>query len=218
MKVFDWQPEPSEAKTLSVIFADNDLWFSHKTLSNLFNVTKQNISLYVKDIAITGLPTTERDFAIEQIEGKRTIRRQIKHFPFQIAHVIALRSQRFDELSRLVDLATKKSVLRPIYRVVPVKEREFATLLIGALEGIETVISQFSVGPYFVDFYLMQSNIVIEYDENHHGRPKHREQDRLRQKFIEEKLKAEFIRIKHGMEIQGLNEVLRSLFLGSQRT
>jgi very-short-patch-repair endonuclease len=50
------------------------------------------------------------------------------------------------------------------------------------------------VSYYAVDFYLPSINVVIEYDEHHHIYRK--KEDTIRQKYIEDKLGCNFIRIK----------------------
>ena len=211
MKHIEWQPNHSSV--LTAVVADSDLWFSHKTLSKLFEVTTQNISLHIRDLSATGLHSEAREFLIKQSEGTRSITRHIKHFPFQVAHAIALRSQHFDQLNDLVELAQRESVLRPLYRIVPVKERNFAGLLIGALNKIANVIPQYPVGSHFVDFFLPVHRIVIEYDEKHHEFPRNRARDNERQRYIERELGAKFIRVSQGEEVAGLNAVLREILL-----
>lgn len=216
MRSIDWRPTGDV--TLPVIVVDNDLWFSHKSLSVLFGVTKQNISIHISDLIASGMQIDERKLLVAQREGARTITRRIKHFSFQIAHAIAMRSQRYEELNHLVDLAQVESLLKPSYKVAPIKERNFAALIIGALNGLEKVVPQYPVGPYIVDFFIPDSKIVVEYDEKHHEGPTHRKRDQKRQRFIEERLNARFVRISHDFEIEGLNAVLRQLFSRKERT
>ena len=54
--------------------------------------------------------------------------------------------------------------------------------------------TQFSIGPYFIDGYIIELKLAIEFDENGH---KHYNQDKekIRQQFIEKVLKCEFIRL-----------------------
>lgn len=215
MKSLDWCPTGDV--TLPVIFAADDLWFSHKTLSMLFAVTTQNISIHISDLMASGMHSEEREFLVAQKEGSRTIARRIKHFPFQIAHAIAMRSQRYKELNHLVDLAQQESLLKPSYKVAPIKERNFAALLVGALNRLEKVVSQYPVGSYTVDFFLPDSKIVVEYDEKHHKGPTHRERDQERQRYIEETLNARFVRVAQGSEVEGLNAVLRQIFTAKER-
>lgn len=182
----------------------------------MFGVTTANISIHIRDLIASGIPSCERELPVTQKEGARTVSRRIKHFSFQIAHAIALRAQRYEELDWLVDLAKEESVLRPTYKVTAIKERDFSSLLIGALEGLESVLPQYRVGSYIVDFYLPNSRIVVEYDEKHHKGPANRKRDITRQIFIEKKLNARFVRVSHELEIPGLNAVLRQVFLSDK--
>jgi very-short-patch-repair endonuclease len=46
---------------------------------------------------------------------------------------------------------------------------------------------------YFIDFYIPEENLAIEYDEEHHNR--HKQKDNERQEYIESQLGCKFIRI-----------------------
>ena len=88
-------------------------------------------------------------------------------------------------------------------------EIHFRQLLAGALSGICTVVPQFQVKKFRVDFYIPEFNIPIEYDEPHHSKSK--KQDAIRQRDIESELKSSMIRVKRGHEVKGVNEVLRRI-------
>lgn len=212
-KVIDWKPATA---TMAVTIADNDLWFSHKVLATLFGVTVQNISIHISDLVACGLSSGGRLLLVKQKEGVRMISRQVKHFPFEIAHAIAIRSRRYEELNHLVALAQREALHKPIYKISPIKERNFAALLLGALKDVEEVLRQHRVEPYVVDFFLPASGIVVEYDEFHHQRLANRKHDLQRQKMIEKHLGATFIRVPEGFEIEGLNAVLRRLFVNAR--
>ena len=48
---------------------------------------------------------------------------------------------------------------------------------------------------YYVDFYLPELNLAIEYDEKQHYKPKHVKKDKNRQNYIEKQLGCDFLRI-----------------------
>lgn len=53
-------------------------------------------------------------------------------------------------------LKNERFVLPPsasFYKITPIKERNFAELLIGALKGVEDVLSQYRVGSYIMNFF-----------------------------------------------------------------
>jgi very-short-patch-repair endonuclease/nitrite reductase/ring-hydroxylating ferredoxin subunit len=50
-------------------------------------------------------------------------------------------------------------------------------------------------GNYYIDVYIPELNLVIEYDEFHHYDSRNKEKDIIRQKYIENKLGCDFVRI-----------------------
>jgi very-short-patch-repair endonuclease len=210
MRTVDWTIR--DEVTASIVLADDNLWFPAKAIASLYNVTVQNVSLHIKDLKQSGFPSGERQVEVLQREGTRMIRRDLTHYSFDMVHAIALRAQRYDELSLLVDFAQREALLKPVYKIAPIKERNFAVLLIGALDGLQTVVPQFPVGPYFIDFYLPNAHVAVEYDEHHHKKEARREHDEKRQRFIEETLNVNFIRVLEGFEVAGLNSILMHVF------
>jgi very-short-patch-repair endonuclease len=202
-----WSPHPSIQ--LLVFEAEGDLWFASKTLARLFSVTVQNIQIHLRDLQESGQQVSEVAFPVEQTEGVRAVSRQIKHYPFEIAHAIAVRAQRFRELEWLLDFSKARGIDRKIYRIAPIKERRFGDLLEGMLDGIVSISRQHHVPPYFVDFFLPEWKIAIEYDERYHSSPKQVQADDKRQAFIEKSLGARVLRVAVGMEIEALNEILK---------
>jgi hypothetical protein len=91
VKLVDW--EPRNGLALSAVEADGELWFSTRTLASLFDVTKQNIQMHVRDLRESGQIVTETFFSLQQVEGGRSVTRQIKHHTLEIAHAIAIRSR-----------------------------------------------------------------------------------------------------------------------------
>jgi very-short-patch-repair endonuclease len=55
---------------------------------------------------------------------------------------------------------------------------------------------EYCVCGYYTDYYNPKINLVIEFDEKHHKKPKQKEKDISRQKIIEEKLHCKVIRIR----------------------
>lgn len=207
LKAVTWKPR--DAVVLSVIEANGDLWFSTKTLGALFGVTTQNIQIHIRDLRDAGQSFTGRLIAVAQAEGMRSITRRIKHYSFEVAHAIAIRSQRFEELNSLLDLARQNNIAKPAYRVAPIKERAFGELLLGALNGITPILPQHHVPPHFLDFFLPEWRLAIEYDERHHGSARQMLADAERQATIEQCLGASFVRVSVGQEIEALNRILK---------
>jgi very-short-patch-repair endonuclease len=194
---------------LQIIEAKGDLWFPQKTLAALFGVTKQNVQIHIRDLHEAGQPNSGVAYAIDQVEGARTVKRLIKHYPFEVAHAIAVRSQRFDQLGWLLDLVKERAIAKSTYRIAPIKERAFGELLVGALDGIATVLPQHHLPPHFIDFFIPEWRLAIEYDERHHGSARRMQADAERQAAIERSLGAKFVRVSVGREIEALNQILK---------
>lgn len=207
MKSIVWKPVDS--MSLNVIEAKGDLWFSQKTLAALFGVSKQNVQIHIRDLQEAGQPTSGAAYAIDQAEGARTVKRLIRHYPFEVAHAIAVRSQRFDQLGWLLDLVKEREIAKSTYRIAPIKERAFGELLLGALDGIVTVLPQHHLPPHFIDFFIPEWRLAIEYDERHHGSARRLRADAERQAALERALGARFVRVSVGREIEALNAILR---------
>ncbi len=126
--------------------------------------------------------------------------------------MIALRGHYWDELNWLVELAREVSGTKEYYRVLPLKERDFRELLLTLLDGIESVECQYQVGDHFLDFFLPDHGIAIEYDEAHHFRQPAVVADKKREEAIRRAIPSiHFIRVREGQELTKLNELLRIL-------
>lgn len=71
-----------------------------------------------------------------------------------------------------------------------------------------TVIHQYEVSKYRIDFYIPELRIAIEYDEKRHKQTK--EEDANREKVINAMMKdkLKFIRIEQGNELEGIGRLL----------
>jgi len=127
---------------------------------------------------------------------------------------IAIRSGRYDVHKETIRLASNHGIMMDEIPIVPRQERDFGDLLFGSLDGITTVLSQHRLGGYCVDFYLPALSLVVEFDERHHKSPAHAARDAARQGEIEIAHGVSFIRVEHGREVYGLNEVLKAIFSG----
>lgn len=209
VQAFDWKLSPSTSIPIARI--ENDLWFSAGSLTKLFTTTRQNISLHILDLKQAGMVIDEKPLWVSQKEGSRQVQRKIKHYSFDVAHAIAIRSRNYEFASQLVGLARSKGISKEEYKISPKKERDFAALLIGILSGISEIIPQYHVGRYYIDFYLPNEHIAIEYDEKHHEKSHSQGKDNAREKYISEILSAKFIRVKEGAEIPGINRILHTI-------
>lgn len=90
------------------------------------------------------------------------------------------------------------------------KEIGFAKVLEDVTKSITLFEKQYGVDNYRVDFYSKEFNLVVEYDEVEHIYRQN--EDKLRQRHIENKLNCHFIRVKEGQESIGLGKVVEYLF------
>lgn len=93
--------------------------------------------------------------------------------------------------------------------IAPIKEQTFGKLLTGALSGIAKIVTQHHVPPYFIDFYFPDIGLAVEYDEHHHMSPRQSNADAEREQNISSQLRAKFIRVQAGKEVEGLNSILK---------
>lgn len=208
-RIIHWSPFPKTV--IPVAATANDLWFSARSFAVLLSVTTQNISIHLRDLSSVGMRLEEQLIQFKQQEGRRLVQRRMKHYSFDVAHAIALRAKRYEAVNRLVDLADAEDLGKRAYKVSPVKERHFAALLLGSLEGVCEVVKQYRVGNYYVDFYLPREGLAVEYDEHYHQRPLQRTRDKTREAVISKVLGAKFIRVRQGGEIAGLNQILQQI-------
>lgn len=200
-------------KVIPFVLLDGDVWFSQASLARLFSKTKANISLHLKDICERAASINiTREVRVEKSEGRRRIVRTITHYSLEACHMIALRGQHWDEHNWLMQLASEVDPQKREYRVVPVKERSFRELIETLLHGIVKVECQYAVGKYFIDFYLPEVSLAIEYDESHHASPRNVIADREREKAIRQAMpNTRFVRVHEGQELVKVNEVLRTV-------
>ena len=68
---------------LQVFLEDETVWSSQKQMSELFGCSVDNIALHLKNIYNSNeldMNSTSEDFSVVQKEGKREIKRKIKHY------------------------------------------------------------------------------------------------------------------------------------------
>jgi len=98
-----------------------------------------------------------------------------------------------------------------INTVVPMRyEKSFGNILDKITTGLMVIHRQYSVLNYRIDFYCEEFKLAIEYDEGHHNYNKYK--DYLREIDIIKELDCEFIRVKKGEELEGINRILNYVF------
>ncbi len=93
-------------------------------------------------------------------------------------------------------------------------EGELLQKLLRLLEGIDTVIPQYCIGNYRIDFYLPESNVAIEYDERHHKINNGRDRDR--QTYIENKVGCVFIRVTEEDDFSYVANRIMKIIIGNK--
>ena len=85
-----YQTEDGQTK-IDVRLEDETVWLSQVQMAELFQTTKQNISLHIKNIFEEGElqdNSTVKEYLTVQPEGKREVRRNLKtHHPFAFRHI-----------------------------------------------------------------------------------------------------------------------------------
>lgn len=120
----------------------------------------------------------------------------------------------YDDLKRFLTITSVKkdlsNFISDYYKVDDIKfiglirkEHDFFIMLQKTLNTIIT--RQHNVEKYMVDFYLEEYNLCVEYDESNHEYTK--KYDDKRQEYIADKLQCKFIRVKEGMELEGIGEI-----------
>ena len=82
--------------SVTVRFADEDVWVTQNQLAQIYNTTQQNISLHIDNIYKDNeLPEegTHKDFLLVQQEGKRQVKRQVTHYNLDVIIAIGYRVQ-----------------------------------------------------------------------------------------------------------------------------
>ena len=74
-------------KGVEVRFEDGDLWLTQKLLGDLFDTTRNNITMHIKDIYDSNELdeiATSKDFLLVQNEGNREVSRNVKYYNLEM--------------------------------------------------------------------------------------------------------------------------------------
>jgi len=213
-KTLIYQPEGIDTE-LEVRIADETVWMTQKSIAELFQKGVNTINEHIKNI----LKNLEKEnclkyYTLEKNEGLRKVKRNILHYNLDVIFNIAIKGKYFEEFNKLMNFANKNGACKEFLLFIPIKEQQFGKMMKSTLDGIVDIYTQFKVEKYIVDFYLPEVGLVIEYDEKHHK--KQIDEDEERQKYIEEMLGVQFIRVNEGEELQGLNQVIKFLLKSEQ--
>lgn len=86
--------QQKKEKGIEVRFEDGDLWLTQKLLGELFNTTRNNITMHLQDI-YSSLEleenSTSKDFLQVQKEGNREVKRNIKYYNLDVIIAVGYR-------------------------------------------------------------------------------------------------------------------------------
>ena len=79
--------QPDETLTLDVKVEDESVWLTQAQMAELFQATKQNISLHISNIYKEGeldVTSTVKEYLTVQTEGRRKVKRQLSYYNLDI--------------------------------------------------------------------------------------------------------------------------------------
>ena len=79
--------QPNETVSLEVRLDEDTVWLTQQQMKELFNSSKQNISLHINNIYTEGeldVQSTVKEYLTVQKEGSRMIQRFIKHYNLDV--------------------------------------------------------------------------------------------------------------------------------------
>ena len=82
--IFEMQ---KKEKGIEVRFEDGDLWLTQKLLGELFDTTRNNITMHLQDIYNSDELdeiSTSKDFLLVQKEGNREVKRNVKYYNLDV--------------------------------------------------------------------------------------------------------------------------------------
>ena len=85
---------PDGNTRIEVRMQEETVWLTQKSMANLFQTTKQNISLHLQNVFDEGeLPpdATVKKYLTVQTEGKREVSRQIDHYNLEAIIAVGYR-------------------------------------------------------------------------------------------------------------------------------
>ena len=88
--------DDNEITRVAVRFADEDLWLTQNQLAEIYDTTKQNISLHIENILKDGEldpNRTVKDFLTVRQEGNRQVQRSLVHYNLDMIIALGYRVQ-----------------------------------------------------------------------------------------------------------------------------
>ena len=79
-------------KGIQVRFEDGDLWLTQKSIGELFNTTRNNVTMHINDIYDSyelEKNSTSKKFLLVQKEGSRKAKRNVQYLPIELYNLEA---------------------------------------------------------------------------------------------------------------------------------
>ena len=73
----------THSKGIQVRFEEGDLWLTQKAIGELFNTTRNNITMHISDIYNSyelDITSTSKNFLLVQKEGTREVKRNVQYY------------------------------------------------------------------------------------------------------------------------------------------
>ena len=107
----------NEGNSIEVRFEDNTLWLTQQLIAELFDTTKQNVSLHIQNIFADGELTqqaTVKDFLTVRQEGNRQINRNLEYYNLDMIIAVGYRvnSKRATEFRQWATAVLRDYALR----------------------------------------------------------------------------------------------------------
>src|SRR3954464_8594668 len=85
---------PDGGSRLSVRLEGQTVWLTQAQMAELFQTTKQNISLHIRNVLEDGelpAPATVKDYLTVQTEGTRKVERSVEHYSLDMIIAVGYR-------------------------------------------------------------------------------------------------------------------------------
>lgn len=120
--------QQTKEKGIEVRFENGDLWLTQKLLGELFNTTRNNITMHLQDIYYSlelEENSTSKDFLQVQKEGNREVKRNIKYYNLDVIIAVGYRvnSDRAIQFRRWATNVFRIHLLCNIFYIVYQHER-----------------------------------------------------------------------------------------------
>ena len=84
----EYTNDESDNKLLPNVFETGDLWLTQKAIGELFNTTRNNITMHINDIYGSyelEQNSTSKKFLLVQNEGNREVKRNVQYYNLDMA-------------------------------------------------------------------------------------------------------------------------------------